>query len=114
MQSMAPENRWPGQSKPWQQPGTLKRAINWIWTGASRITIRAKPPEMPNLGLWTEKGTVGHAPGSYRDRLGKKRNAGSRGHTATKAQPFFMPAWRLSQRWLFGGIRDAAKEGLKK
>jgi hypothetical protein len=112
-QALAPENKWPTRDKPWQQPGTMKRAINWIWSGPLRITIRDKPPEMPNLGLWTEKGTEGHTAGSYRDRKGHRRNAGARGHAATKAQPFFFPAVRAYAKPVGTAIRKAMLQAIQ-
>lgn len=112
--ALAPENKWPTRSKPWQMPGTLRAAINWIWGGPLRIVIRAKPSAMPNLGLWNERGTKGQPAGSYRDRKGKKRNGGARGHTATKAQPFFFPAWRAYAKPVAKAIRKAMADALKR
>lgn len=63
---------------------------------------------------WVEFGTKARAPGRYRDERGKSRNAGARGHRATKAHPYFWPIWRANRKDGPKVIAKATKEALLK
>jgi hypothetical protein len=66
---------------------------------------------------WVEFGTKARAPGSYRDEKDKRRNAGARGHAATRAQPYFWPVWRFNrkagQKAIAAATKKAMLEGVK-
>lgn len=93
--------------------GTEKSAIGWSWRGF-KIVITAVAHNIPNLGLWIERGTRPGVRGeTYRAtgyRTGKQGRRVKRAyarkinrtHPGTQARPFFLPAWHA----LLPGIRN--------
>jgi HK97 gp10 family phage protein len=92
--------------------GDLRDTIGWCYgppPSGSKLVAGARSPAGGNdhkitvyagsekafYARFVEFGTKAHPPGSYRDKLRKKRNAGKHGHPRTPAEPFFYPVWRM-------------------
>jgi HK97 gp10 family phage protein len=62
---------------------------------------------------WVEFGTAERGPGVYRDKKGKRRNAGAEGHHATPAEPFFFPTVRALKRRVKSRMTRAGSKAAK-
>ena len=97
-------------------PGTLRESIRREdgTTKDGRPSVRVVAGNKKAFyARWVEFGTAEHAPGSYRDAKGKKRNAGTRGHASTRAHPFFWPVYRAKKATVKKAVRAAIKQAVK-
>jgi HK97 gp10 family phage protein len=110
--------------------GKLRNSIGWTYGDAPKdaklLAVFRKPRGKSDSKItifagsfaaywarWVEFGTKARAPGKYRDEKNKRRNAGKRGHKATKAQPFFWVTWNSMKRSVRGKITRKTNAAIK-
>lgn len=113
--------------------GALRDSINWCWgdpPADAKVITQLKRSASAGINdnhitifagdfdayyaRWVEFGTRARAPGAYRDEKGHRRNAGTGGHAATQAKPFFYPIWRAYKKRLATRITRNVNAAIKK